>query len=538
MRNVMVAFILVMLGMSGNYLQTSQSGSAGESSGAGSLSRTKKGNPNAPANKADPAAKENSPIGLDHPLTVLFDYLGPFDAAADSPSFAKCEVGGNASCILTADVLVSENEYSCDALRPFLRRLLSEYPHDRIRTLVAALPDPVQTNLSLLTDRWISSIVSASDDGGYQFDRYWLPWEHPIVIGELGKSGAKKEAKDRSHQPGLLLFRNKENVHEILAVFLVGETPTRGIDRSQFEKAACYVYALGAESDEIRFLGPTFSGSGTSLLRALEQDLYDEQVLRAITGSASGINGLNEILCHSPRRNTISTTLNSADESLDKLLEWVDTHENSRLAVLAEEATGFGSGIVQSQSESKLAGKPRRGGRPIVLQYPREIASLRNAYPDDPSPKASDRGTPGPAMQRLMPFTLRDSREGRDVIPHFSTGHTSLTHDTVLIQIAEVLRRENVGTAIITGTDILDVMFLSQFFHKNSPNVRLILFDSDLLLVHGTDVDDYAGMISVSTYPLFPMNDRWTGYEVNRRFFGSDNEIGRASCRERVFKDV
>ena len=83
-------------------------------------------------------------------------------------------------------------------------------------------------------------------------------------------------------RPGLILFRDNEN-SRLLVVFLVGETPTTGVHKSAFESAlkqvselpkyapqATCIAGLDCQS-EIKIIGPSFSGSATSIRLSLEE---------------------------------------------------------------------------------------------------------------------------------------------------------------------------------------------------------------------------------------------------------------------------
>ena len=69
--------------------------------------------------------------------------------------------------------------------------------------------------------------------------------------------------------PGLLLFRHQtdsKNVNESyssgLAVFVVGDEPTRGINTDEWNQAIkSIVESVGKSPELLRILGPTFSGS-------------------------------------------------------------------------------------------------------------------------------------------------------------------------------------------------------------------------------------------------------------------------------------
>ena len=118
--------------------------------------------------------------------------------------------------------------------------------------MIATIPNPELTHLSLTFDRYIESITWALDDGdmdreSYSFDSYWFPWrsdQKAETDPEKGKA-AEKDRDRRSDMPGILLFRRSQQSpdparphpeKDLLMVFLVGETPTDGINRAAFNQ--------------------------------------------------------------------------------------------------------------------------------------------------------------------------------------------------------------------------------------------------------------------------------------------------------------
>ena len=55
-------------------------------------------------------------------------------------------------------------------------------------------------------------------------------------------------------------------------MFVVGETPTGGIDRAQFHNAREYIKHLHTLEKSLLILGPQFSGSFRSLAELLKED--------------------------------------------------------------------------------------------------------------------------------------------------------------------------------------------------------------------------------------------------------------------------
>src|SRR5271154_3737685 len=132
-----------------------------------------------------------------------------------------------------------------------------------IRFVIATVPDPVHTRLPLFFDRQIDAIEEAAQEGGYLFARASMPWDtkdhaedtdYRLRLEQQDYQGLKE-----SH-PGLMIFRKVPRSADVkssqgssaqgasatpearaarqsLFIFVVGETPTGGINKDQFNEA-------------------------------------------------------------------------------------------------------------------------------------------------------------------------------------------------------------------------------------------------------------------------------------------------------------
>src|SRR5258708_1562350 len=166
-----------------------------------------------------------------------------------------------------------------------------------IDSIIATLPDPIESGLSDKLDDEIDAIQKAAESQGYVLDRFKLPWptraERAAKGGEaeIDQSEDSEPTRDETEhagakpgqrsEPGVLLFRDGHSRH-LLVVFLVGETPTSGIHKPALSRAlqqACelrnsFASALprGDGSDNcppISIMGPAFSGSQDSVVFAI-----------------------------------------------------------------------------------------------------------------------------------------------------------------------------------------------------------------------------------------------------------------------------
>src|SRR5208283_4920630 len=157
--------------------------------------------------------------------------------------------------------------------------------------IIALAPDPVHTHLALQFDRTIEVIEEALQDEHYLFVRALMPWD-PKQHRESDDHTERLETQwyneAREDEPGLMVFRgDQEATAKALFVFVVGETPTDGIKRKQFQNAIGQMQAmmkqaggpafqldtdpkhLNPDKPGLRILGPTFSGSLSSLAELL-----------------------------------------------------------------------------------------------------------------------------------------------------------------------------------------------------------------------------------------------------------------------------
>src|SRR5205823_14852160 len=115
----------------------------------------------------------------------------------------------------------------------------------RLRFVLATVPDPAHTHLSLFFDRQIESIQQAAQEDGYNFARAYMPWdsnEHPESTDLRTRLFQTEYNRNRERMPGLMIFRKTApkdlcDAMSPLFVFVAGETPTGGINKGQFTMA-------------------------------------------------------------------------------------------------------------------------------------------------------------------------------------------------------------------------------------------------------------------------------------------------------------
>jgi hypothetical protein len=164
---------------------------------------------------------------------------------------------------------------------------------DRISFLIATLPDPENPSLRYEFDRFSDSIQLAMSHENYFLAKSFLPWTDQPASKPASVETINGAAESR--RPGVMLFSRADRADQehpardsLMVVFTVGETPTGGVDpaamRSALDQVAWLRGWIGAggasapahlveltrqEPREITIIGPSYSGSATSIKQIL-----------------------------------------------------------------------------------------------------------------------------------------------------------------------------------------------------------------------------------------------------------------------------
>jgi hypothetical protein len=404
-----------------------------------------------------------------------------------------------------------------------------------VQAMIAVAPDPVHTHMALGFDRAIEAIQLAAGSANYVIDRYWLPWRWSAEASQDDSKSMQIPSGTlaREEQPGLLLFRWNGDSNElrpkVLYVFVVAETATAGINGKQFGNAVDYWQQICSppssaqngcvDSSTIRIMGPTFSGSLASLRRLT--DGKNQPHFIAYSGTLSSIDAarnqglLPESATTSPPNLLLKSFVRDTESGICDFIAWNQGvhrawEKEERVAIFFEAATSYG-GATSKSNGSDGSKDNNNGCNYTTLRYPREISILRNAYQalGSTPPASADKAVS--AVNPHLALNLADSTSGSDEPPEFSGTLSPLSKETVLMNIAEELRRRQYRNIGIVGSNTLDVLFLGAFLRKAVPDARLFTFGSDLMFEHGTDIVPYIGTLSVTTYPMIGRNLGWVG---------------------------
>jgi hypothetical protein len=403
--------------------------------------------------------------------------------------------------------------------------------HGGVQMLVSIVPDPVNSYLALEYDRSMESVERAAANQGYTFDRYWLPWRDTDIRFKPGSVEIQSDAvlqerlraeerKRRQHQPGLIVFHRKQGPEYstnpmILLVFVVGETPSAGLNKDELSNALFYIRGLhqklrSCNQFALDIAGPHFSASLQPLSELfkglLEKDprlrCCRPSVIRVISGSVSNDNAINaakqtfkeveKATGVHLRLDTLAPRESFKFEVIVAELRRITDANCDEIAYLSETASDY-------PSFPKVAG----GCKEInTSSFPRNIAPLRNAYQAAQDVMAQAKST-AQMPQVGLPLTYREPEvSNQDQLPIIAPEHTALSQDAVMRRIVQRWQQRRVRAVIIGASSSLDILFLMDYLRKSAPNVRMAVSGSDSMYLRPTDPSSFTGTIIFSQHPL------------------------------------
>ncbi len=433
--------------------------------------------------------------------------------------------------------------------------------------IIAIVPDPVHTHLALYFDRTIDTIEEALQDDGWLFYRAIVPWDqeaHPQPDDYTLRLNAKQYQESREQLPGIMLFSTSASVDgdpntrkdtpkddalkDPLAVMLVGESPTGGVNKDQFLNAIERIRQLTRTKEKgeikkseikLKILGPTFSGSLYSLKKLLTcgQDTQGDIPCFASATILSGAITGREAVEHfgyavknfqahekdRPLKTTFDTLQETDEVMLQRFIEFIAgksygdrNYDVRRIAELSEDETAYGS-----FRHSALSGYPPESGycKPyppapkstapsqnptqsclfLKLYFPREISQLRAAYQDNPGSAGATERLPFQNLPHNFGITGDD-----DTVASFSQKQTPLSQEAVLLSIVAELRKHAIQFVVLNATDPLDTLFLSHYLRSAYPQGRIVTMGADMLFPREVEDTTLHGILALSTYSVSP----------------------------------
>lgn len=400
--------------------------------------------------------------------------------------------------------------------------------------IIASLPDPLHTHFALLFDRFVEAIQEGGQDEGYEYDSSWLPWEteEPSLALLSDQDAAEDRKENREDQPGVLLFRKSSPTNhgprapyqEGLIIFVVGEEPTGGIHRKQFNNAVAWIAALEKDRNNhspVAILGPTFSGSFPSLAQLLSNNQVS--IGHGLNGAAS-----NPLAIYSgsatSKQDGIqfnSTTpgivfhsfLQDDDTTLDRFCRYLAQRDRARIAVLSEDETTYGYNPETDPLKRKSPPDKTLPCRDATwLYYPRDISTLRAAYQSQSIFNSGSSAQQNQDTQRKNLATDLADPAGKehDTVRTYAGNQIPLSQEAELLGIVAALRSHQAHYVVLRSSNTLDPLFLTNFLRRNYPEGRVVILNADLLFQRGQDALELSGAMTLFTYPLIPWERNWT----------------------------
>lgn len=424
--------------------------------------------------------------------------------------------------------------------------------------VIATVPNPIWTHLALFFDRAVETIQQAAEDEGYSYDSSWFPWndvsnEFPLLIDQRT---AQAEQDATEHQPGIIVFRGGINGGQApyksgLVVFLVSESPTGGIDRTEFQNSMMLVEKLGGleNAANARVLGPMFSGSVPSLYQTLEPFKLSHAGFQVslFSGTVSSQDAYRWFVERLQGWGSFRTALPSDQAMIDEFMSYLVNQGYGRgcVAIISEDETAFGNSPGEAESKKTSPGTTQTSGndadkqgrcdlfgqnpKPIYLYYPRDIAALRSAYERQSIFNSKRQNQEGSSPSTALRGDLAEpENSNHDTVRSYAGQLTPLAQEAVLQTIAHVVKEKAIQFIVIRSTNSLDQVFLAEFLRRSNPEARVVLDGSDLLFKRGAQGASLRGVMTLSAYPLLtPWQQDWTvalRYAKNGsyRVFGDD----------------
>lgn len=398
-----------------------------------------------------------------------------------------------------------------------------------LRTLIVTLPDPFDSHLDWIFDAHLDAMRRAFAAADFVPDRYSLNAPGDSVW--VGPTGLSRHRARREYQPGVMLFRG-EREKELWLVYVVHELPTTGVYRYALQAALHEIGDLRSHRDTalpvtlaepcvINVLGPTFSGSASSLLQEVQKNIRSDacpngEEVQVVSGSATQLRG-------EPRQGTgdlIATTVHS-DSTMGKVflklaerLVGSPAHVLDRVAVLAEGQTGYGAALPGL-------------GHLQTIHFPLNIASLHTAFDRSADARRDAAGLPGITAQSRTPLSLEPSRATRES-PPLTSRLAVPALDLVLRDIERTLITRRIEVVLIVATDIRDKLILARTLRNRLRDVVFVIYEDNMLYLRDEYSHALKGTYVLSTYPLVnAASGVWQDNSAqNLTFFGHDLAVG------------
>src|SRR5262245_14411475 len=269
-------------------------------------------------------------------------------------------------------------------------KALEEFRKSNGKVLLALVPDPIDARGTYKFDEAIEALRAGAQNAEYLLDRFTLPWPR----GEqkpADKEGTEDPPRFRL-EPGVLVFRKVVDSvdspsgfsDELLVMLVIGETPTRGIQKSALLSALRQSQELSNGQSEIRIVGPQFSGSASSIeavLKEWSQTLKNRTVtIHFISANATNPEARRRI--KNIKAGGLAVDFHATALPDDVIDEAMAAHfrkmgiDASAIAILAESDSAYGQKILAPSLSIKGLNRYR-------LPYPMHVSQVQTRYQEE-----------------------------------------------------------------------------------------------------------------------------------------------------------
>jgi hypothetical protein len=394
-----------------------------------------------------------------------------------------------------------------------------------LRFVIATMPDPTHTHLTLTFDRQIAAIMEAAQQQGYLFSRSFLPWDtapHPESSSLATRLAAADWPSQVESLPGLMIFRKLLPVDpcdaaKVLFVFVVGERPTGGINKQQFLNALQIMATIrdrpkaSLADTPLLILGPNFSGSLYSLHYLLEDD-SDTRPVIIHSGTVSSYRTVRWFQSRCRKRVVVFRSFQESDlYALQHFLAFAvgqQKYDDKDIAIVSEDETAYGDQPPEAEDKSdnqRCRAFPPYSYPPNIphFYFPRDISHLRSAYQQQIQAATASNSSGSPARTTL-PLNIEDTGSDDDSVRIYSPGQTPLSEEAILQGIVSDLQKHHSVFVVLQATNPLDMLFLSHYLRRAYPEGRIVTIGEDSLLSREVDEPRFQGILALTSYSLLP----------------------------------
>jgi hypothetical protein len=521
----------------------------------------------ATAGSSDDEATSTAPRGFHRDLALVNDFLsiapmyvtGEDGKVVLDDSFTK-DVNGADACETTGRDEATFDRY----LTCIVKAKLGD--RAKLRIVIATLPDWINSNSRWTFDPMLSAVQSAAAVAGYHLTSFYLPDWDPSARDPSSPSQARGARALNESEPGAVLFRrwvprtDAQLGHmDLLLVLVVGESAISGVYKESMTAAldlALY-WRSGNAAEPVEILGPSFSGSRTSLRRTivevadrhgLEKGGADKSAHVPPIQLTSPNASANENRALRIRGLTAYRAVVHDDETVLKALSTYlgrlnpDWACGKGVALLKEENTAWGGGLRASGAppdpdtdpgsrptsagdETVPGGPTPKGWRAcrspcdmdrqkpfecaVNIPFPAHLSRLRNAAATSKTAKA----VPFAPPQDAVKLSLEEARAPTDRLPSFSPDLTAANAEAMIKGIFDAIARSDVTAIGVFATDKRDHVFLAREITQRTPHALQFTYNANLIYLHPEVSNFVRGAVVASTYPLYPRTQLLTSFE-------------------------